>query len=273
MKNLRIKRKDCLKNIVVVKGLKKYFKTENLFYGKNETVKAVDGVAFALETGKILAIAGESGSGKTTIARCVAGLETPDEGTMDFDGKTADFGDITTRRKIQYIFQDTYSSLNPRMRVSEILGEPARFHFRLKGNGLENEIMNRLEDVGLAPAAARKYPHELSGGQRQRVVIARALTMRPELLIADEPVSSLDVSVQAQILRLFSQMNKKGISIIFITHDLRIVKNLADSMIVLRHGRIAEEGPVGQIYRAPASDYTKLLLASIPNSPYKYSRI
>lgn len=259
-----------MKNIVEVKGLKKYFKTEHLFYGKNETVKAVDDVSFEHEAGKILAIVGESGSGKTTIARCIAGLETPDSGSVDFEGKAVDFADITTRRKIQYVFQDTYSSLNPRMRIQEILEEPVKFHFKIKGSELKNEIINCLEDVGLAPDISGKYPHELSGGQRQRVVIARALTMKPELLIADEPVSSLDVSVQAQILKLFSEMNGKGISILFITHDLRIVKNLADRVIVLQHGKIVEDGAVEQIYREPSSNYMKLLLSSIPNSPYKY---
>jgi ABC-type oligopeptide transport system ATPase subunit len=156
------------------------------------------------------------------------------------------------------------------MRIGKILEEPARFHFKMKGDELKDEITGCLEDVGLAPATGNKYPHELSGGQRQRVVIARALIMKPELLVADEPVSSLDVSVQAQILRLLSDMNGRGISIVFITHDLRIVKNFADRLIVLRQGRIVEEGGVEQIYKSPASGYTKLLLASIPNSPYKY---
>ena len=259
-----------MKNIIEVRGLKKYFKTEHMFYGKNEAVKAVDGVSFANEAGKILAIVGESGSGKTTVARCIAGLLPQDEGDILFEEKNIDFSDGQTRRKVQYIFQDTYSSLNPRIRIGMAIEEPIGFHFKTTGKELKNEAVKCLEDVGLSAAVFEKYPHELSGGQRQRAVIARALSMQPELIIADEPVSSLDVSVQAQILQLFLQLNNRGLSIIFITHDLRIVKNLADSLIIMQHGRIAEQGAVEAIYKNPATDYTKLLLSSIPDSPYKW---
>jgi ABC-type oligopeptide transport system ATPase subunit len=259
-----------MKNIIEVKGLKKYFKTEHLFYGKNEIVKAVDGVSFEHEAGKILAIVGESGSGKTTVARCIAGLLEQDAGEILFEEKSIDFGDRETRRKIQYIFQDTYSSLNPRIKTGKALEEPIEFHFKITGKELKNEAIKCLEDVGLSSAVLEKYPHELSGGQRQRVVIARALAMKPELLIADEPVSSLDVSVQAQILKLFLLLNNRGISMIFITHDLRIVKNLADGIIIMQDGKIVEQGDVGKIYKKPSTDYTKLLLSSIPNSPYAF---
>lgn len=261
-----------MKNIVEVKGLKKYFKSEHLFYSGGETVKAVDGVSFPHEAGKILAIVGESGSGKTTIARCIAGLLEQDAGEVLFEEAGVDFSVPEIRRKIQYVFQDTYSSLNPRIRIQKAIEEPIKFHFGLKGGELKVEAANCLADVGLSAAVLDKYPHELSGGQRQRVVIARALSMKPELIIADEPVSSLDVSVQAQILKLFLELNRQGISIMFITHDLRIVKNLADDVIILQYGRIAEQGPVERIYKKPATDYTKLLLSSIPDSPYKNFR-
>lgn len=257
-----------MKNIIEVKGLTKHFKTEHIFYGKNEIVKAVDDVSFEHEAGKILAIVGESGSGKTTVARCIAGLLEQDSGEIIFEEGAVDFRIKETRRKIQYIFQDTYSSLNPRIRIGKAIEEPVRFHFKLAGTELKNEALKCLEDVGLSGAVLEKYPHELSGGQRQRVVIARALAMKPELLIADEPVSSLDVSVQAQILKLFLAQNNRGISIIFITHDLRIVKNLADVVIIMQHGKIVEQGAVAKIYKSPSTDYAKLLLSSIPNSPY-----
>jgi ABC-type oligopeptide transport system ATPase subunit len=259
-----------LKNIIEVKGLIKYFKTESLFSGRNEIVKAVDDVSFDHEAGKILAIVGESGSGKTTVARCIAGLLPPDSGKITFEENNIDFSNKETRRKIQYVFQDTYSSLNPRIRVGAAIEEPIKFHFKPAENELRNEALKCLEDVGLSAAILEKYPHELSGGQRQRVVIARALAMKPEVLIADEPVSSLDVSVQAQILKLFIELNNKGISIIFITHDLRIVKNLADEIIIMQNGKIVEMGIVEKIYRRPATEYTRLLLSSIPNSPYKF---
>jgi peptide/nickel transport system ATP-binding protein len=259
-----------LKNIIEVKGLVKYFKTEHLFYGKNEIVKAVDDVSFEHEAGKILAIVGESGSGKTTVARCLSGLLEQDSGRIMFEEKVIDFRNKETRRKIQYIFQDTYSSLNPRIRIGEALEEPIKFHFRAPEKELKEEVIKCLDDVGLSETVVEKYPHELSGGQRQRVVIARALAMKPEVLIADEPVSSLDVSVQAQILKLFLELNNKGISIIFITHDLRIVKTLSDDIIIMQNGKIAERGVVEKIYKAPSTEYTKLLLSSIPNSPYKF---
>jgi len=260
-----------MEKIIEIKDLKKRFKIEHVFTEEKETVKAVDGVSFALEKGKVLALVGESGSGKTTIARCICGLETPDSGEILFEGRLLDLKNAETRRKIQYIFQDTFSSLNPRMRIKDAIAEPINFHFRLKGNELEAETKKYLDLVGLSESVSAKYPHELSGGQRQRVVTARALTMKPEVLIADEPVSSLDVSIQAQILQLFSKLNKEEkISIIFITHDLRIVKNIADDMLVLNKGKIVEEGEVSKIYKNPENEYTKLLLSSIPDSPYKF---
>ncbi len=262
-----------MEKIIEVKGLKKSFKIEHVFSEEKDTVKAVDGVCFTLFKGKVLAVVGESGSGKTTIARCICGLETQDSGEIFFEGKPIDFKNPYTRRKIQYIFQDTFASLNPRIKISDALSEPINFHFKLKDEQLETEVKRYLGLVGLPVSILKKYPHELSGGQRQRAVVARALTMKPEVLVADEPVSSLDVSVQAQILELFSRLNKEGkILIIFITHDLRVVKNIADEMIVLNKGKIVEEGQVSDIYKKPLNDYTKLLLASIPDSPYKFDK-
>ncbi len=256
--------------MIEVKDLKKTFIAEAMFSGEKETVTAVDGVTFSVSKGEILALVGESGSGKTTIARCVAGLETRDSGEILINGEKTKYDVPGERRKVQYVFQDTFGSLNPRMKVAEAIKEPIAFHFGLKGEELKAASRGYLEMTGLKDDIGDKYPHEISGGQRQRVVLARALSMKPEVLIADEPVSSLDVSVQAQILSLLMELNdKQGITMLFITHDLRIVKSLAHRVIILRRGRIEEQGVVEAVYGAPKSDYTKLLLSSIPDSPYK----
>ncbi|MCX8093939.1 MAG: dipeptide/oligopeptide/nickel ABC transporter ATP-binding protein [Candidatus Goldbacteria bacterium] len=249
-------------NILSIKNLKKVFRVERLFTGTKQTVIAVDDVSFELKKGKVLAIVGESGSGKTTIARCIAGLEDYD-GEIFYKGEKINYKDKETRRQVQYIFQDTYNSLNPRMKIKDILVEPIIFHFALSEKELQLEILKCLKDVGLKEDIINKYPYELSGGQRQRVVIARALVMKPELIIADEPVSSLDVSIQAQILKLLYDLNKKGITVIFITHDLRIVKLIADEIIVMHHGKIVENGLVNKIYKKPESDYTRKLLEAV----------
>jgi len=260
-----------MQKLLEVKSLKKHFAVEKMMMETKETVKAVDDISFFLEPGKILAIVGESGSGKTTAARCIAGLETPDSGKILYSGAPIDYSDKKIRRKIQYIFQDTYNSLNPRMRIFDIIAEPLKFHFSLSGADLKSQVFQYLSRVNIAVSSADKYPHELSGGQRQRAGIARALTMRPSVLIADEPVSSLDVSIQAQILKLFTELNRgRGLGMIFITHDLRVVKNLADDIIIMKEGKIVEQGKVNGVYKRPKEDYTKLLLSSIPNSPYKF---
>ena len=254
-----------MKELLVIKNLKKYFLIENVFSGKKDIVKAVDDVTFCVEKEKIVALVGESGSGKTTVARCIAGLETKDTGEILYEGKELSFDTKEKRRKIQYIFQDSMGSLNPRMRVKDVIEEPLKFHFDLKGEELKNKVNEYLYSVGLNENFKEKFPHELSGGQRQRIVIARALTMQPSLLIADEPVSNLDVSIQAQILKLFLDLNKKEkLTILFITHDLRIVKNLADYVIVMKNGKIVEMGEVGRVFSKPKSEYTKVLLSSIP---------
>ena len=248
-----------------VRGLSKTFVSEGVFTGVKSRVKAVDGVSFELQKGKILALVGESGSGKTTIARCVAGLETPDSGELLFNGARLDLRDRETRRSVQYVFQDTLGSLNPRMKAIDAVSEPVKFHFGLKGGELREAALETLRMVGLTGDMCLKYPHELSGGQRQRVGIARALSMKPGLLIADEPVSSLDVSIQAQVLSLFQELNEtRGISILFITHDLRIVKSLAHDIIVLKKGVVEERGSVEEVFASPKNDYTRLLLGSIP---------
>jgi ABC-type glutathione transport system ATPase component len=257
----RVKADKLLKII----SLKKSFITETPGIGARKTVAAVDDVSFEVADARITALVGESGSGKTTIARCVAGLEKPDSGEIIYNNEPLAFDTGEKRRRVQYVFQDTFSSLNPRMRAGEAIAEPIRFHFNRKGSELQTAMFSMLESVGLPGSIAEKYPHELSGGQRQRVVIARALALQPELLLADEPVSSLDVSIQAQVLSLLKELNEKhGISILFITHDLRIVKSLAHDVVVLKDGKIVEKGDVNVIFSSPRAEYTRLLLSSIP---------
>ncbi len=228
---------------------------------------AVAGVDFEIPDAAIVALVGESGSGKTTLARCVCGLEIPDGGEIIYNNEPLSFDTKEKRGRVQYIFQDTFSSLNPRMKAGNAVAEVIRFHFNKKGKELDSAVFSIFESVGLDALTAGKYPHELSGGQRQRVVIARALATGPALLIADEPVSSLDVSVQAQVLNLLKELNSaRGISILFITHDLRIVRSLAGYVVVMKDGAIVEKGDVETVFTRPREAYTRLLLDSLPGA-------
>ena len=198
-----------MNNIILrAEKINKHFMAEGIFGAARYKVNALVDASVEVKKGEILALVGESGSGKTTLARIIAGLEKQDSGTVLLDGKIPNYKKPDERRKVQYVFQDTYHSLNPRMTIRHVLAEPLKVHFGLKKDELNEKITNMLQSVGLGADVTEKYPHELSGGQRQRVGIARALSVNPELLIADEPVSSLDVSVQAQILKLLSDLNE-----------------------------------------------------------------
>lgn len=232
-------------------------------------VKALDDVSLTLNTGSTLAVVGESGSGKSTLARCLLQLQPCDSGEVIFQGQNLAQLDKNQlrgiRKNLQMVFQDPYASLNPRMRVADIVGEGLLIH----GLGSVQERLQRvhqmLERVGLNSADAKKYPHQFSGGQRQRIGIARALILQPKVVICDEPVSALDVSVQAQILLLLKELQQEmGLSYIFITHDLRVVRHIANDMIVMHQGKIVEQGSVASIYNAPQQAYTQQLLAAIP---------
>jgi oligopeptide/dipeptide ABC transporter ATP-binding protein len=263
-----------------VEGLEKHFPvTRGIVFQKEVgSVKAVDGVDFVLETGETLGVVGESGCGKSTMARCVARLLEPTGGTIMFEGR-----DIThlgrsemrpVRRDMMMVFQDPYASLNPRKRVGFIVGEPLEVH----GIGNEGERKRRvqelLEIVGLNPEHYNRFPHEFSGGQRQRIGIARALAINPKLIICDEPVSALDVSVQAQILNLLKDLQSDfDLTYIFIAHDLNVVRHISDRVMVMYLGRAVEVGTRNDLYREPKHPYTGALLSAVPIADPQLGRL
>jgi oligopeptide/dipeptide ABC transporter ATP-binding protein len=232
-------------------------------------VRAVDGVTFQVQRGETLALVGESGCGKTTTGRCVLFLQQPTAGEVLFEGKAIDPRDAATlrerRKQLQIVFQDPNSSLNPRMTIGQTLGEALVFHDMVSSRARNTAVAELLETVGLASRHAGRYPNELSGGQRQRVGIARALAVNPELIVADEPVSALDVSVQAQILQLLQRLrDERGLSYLFISHDLGVVRHISDNVAVMYLGVIVEQASTTALFTNPLHPYTQALLASAP---------
>ena len=260
-----------MKFILSAKNLTKaYTKTRGFFTRQSTTIRALDDVSIDIQSGKTIAVVGESGSGKSTLAKALIKLISIDSGTIVFDGQDISGfeGDKLKkiRKKIQMIFQDPYASLNPRMRIADILEEPLlinKFDDILR----RKKINNIIQKVGLNIEDLTKYPHQFSGGQRQRIGIARALILEPKLVICDEPVSALNVSVQAQILKLLKSLQKEfNLTYLFITHDLRVVKHIADYVFVMQQGKLMEQGKTDIIFNNPKSSYTKELLASIPGN-------
>ena len=232
-------------------------------------VRAVDGVTFTLEPGETLGLVGESGCGKSTLSRTILQLLEPTSGSVRFEGT-----ELTglrrrqlrpLRRQMQMIFQDPYASLNPRKRVGQIVGDPMRLHGIATGSELRPRVQELLERVGLAPEHYNRFPHEFSGGQRQRIGVARALALKPRLIIADEPVSALDVSIQAQIINLLEDLQEEfGLAYLFVAHDLGVVRHVSDRIAVMYLGKIVELGPADQVYANPIHPYTLSLLSAVP---------
>ena len=270
---------SLLDEILRVDGISKRFVKKSIFDSKSSVVKAVDDVTFSLNKGDVLVIAGESGSGKSTIAKLILMATNPDSGRIVFEGeqiKNEPKSLKKIRMQCQMVYQDPYDSINPRMKVGDIVSEPLQIHNI--GNDLERKkmVIDALKEVKLEPTEeiVEKYPHMLSGGQRQRVVIARALVMRPKIIIADEPVSMLDVSIRAEILELMKEIQKKNnISFIYITHDLATARYFGQNIIILYLGKIMEAGSINQVLMRPRHPYTQALIDAIsepnPDNLYK----
>jgi len=259
-------------SLLSVQGLKIHFPIRSGLLGRaKDVIKAVDDVSFEVAEGTTVGLVGESGSGKSTVARALLKLLTPTAGTILFRGQSilpmAESEFRPLRKEMQMVFQDPIGSLNPRMTIESILGEPLEIHFPKLGREERREkSAAMLRRVGLPTDGLQRYPHEFSGGQRQRIGIARALAVEPKFLICDEPVSALDVSVQAQILNLLKDLQEElNLTLLFIAHDLAVVRHMSDQIVVMHHGKIVEKGGADAICEAPQHDYTKRLLAAIPH--------
>ena len=258
--------------LVDVRGLKMYFPVTSgmLFQRTVANIKAVDGVSFTVRKGETLGLVGESGCGKTTTGRCILQLYKPTEGQIIFDGQ--ELTSLGTRqmramrREMQVIFQDPYSSLNPRMTAGNIIGEPLVVHGLVHGKAEYRErVADLLQNVGLNPYMADRFPHEFSGGQRQRIGVARALSVSPKFIVADEPVSALDVSIQAQIINLLEELQEQfSLTYLFIAHDLSVVRHISDRVGVMYLGHLVEMAERNEIYRNPVHPYTRALLSAVP---------
>ncbi len=262
--------------LLSVLNLKKYFPLQKSFIeqiisGRKQYVKAVDGVSFSIREGEVFSLVGESGCGKTTTGRLIVRLEKPDSGKIIFDGKDITFAEEKElrplRRKMQIIFQDPYASLNPRMTIGDAVAEPLIIHGIASGKEAKEKVLEMLRSVGLTPPELfyKAYPHQLSGGQRQRAVIARAMILEPKFVVADEPVSMIDVSLRASILKLLLKFKRNfNLTMLFITHDLAVARLISDVVAVMYLGKIVEMAPVDELIENPLHPYTKALLSSVP---------
>lgn len=257
------------KSLVVVDGIKKTFPIDSGFLGSKKSVKAVNRVSFEIKEGETFSLVGESGCGKSTTGRLVTRLLTPDEGKIWINNEEISKMNENrlreVRKQVQMVFQDPYASLNPRMKIRDVVGEPLIIHTKLSTAEREKLVSEMLEVVGLNSYHADKFAHEFSGGQRQRIGIARALILKPKLIVADEPVSALDVSIQSQILNLLKDLQEEfHLTYLFISHDLSVVEHISDKIGVMYLGSLVESGPKESIFANPQHPYTKALLSSVP---------
>jgi dipeptide transport system ATP-binding protein len=255
--------------VVEARDLRRVYRVGGGLFGGARQLVAVDGVSFRLEAGRTLAVVGESGCGKSTLARMVTMIEKPTGGGLVIDGLDAVAAQGPDRRRlrrtVQIVFQDPYGSLNPRQKVQTILEEPLVVNTAMSAAERRAAVADMLRRVGLRPELARRYPHMFSGGQRQRIAVARALMLRPKVVVLDEPVSALDLSIQAQVLNLLEDLQAElGLAYLFISHDLSVVRHISDEVAVMYLGRIVEAGPKDDIFRVPAHPYTRALLAATP---------
>jgi dipeptide transport system ATP-binding protein len=257
------------KTVLIAKNLKRHYKISRGRFRGTATLKAVDGISFTLRSATTLAVVGESGCGKSTLARMITMIETPTEGELVIAGEQVVGASGETlkrlRPKVQIVFQNPYSSLNPRQKIGDTLEEPLLVNTSLSKEERRARAHDMLANVGLRPEHYDRYPHMFSGGQRQRIAIARALMLDPEILVLDEPVSALDVSIQAQVLNLLSEiMERLGLAFLFISHDLSVVKHIADEIMVMYLGKAVEHGPRDEIFTTPRHPYTRALLSATP---------
>jgi peptide/nickel transport system ATP-binding protein len=262
--------RDAKDNLLEVRNLRKYFPIRGgIFSRVVANVKAVEDVSFEIKTGEVVGLVGESGSGKTTAGRSILRLIEPTDGEILFNG--VDIAKLPKgkmreyRKEMQIIFQDPFASLNPRMSVGDIIGEAMTIHNLARGKDKEQRVADLLDRVGMSPNHMRRYPHEFSGGQRQRIGIARALAVDPKFIVADEPVSALDVSIQAQVVNLLQDLKEElGLTLLFIAHDLGVVEYISDRVVVMYLGRVMEIAPSKDLYANPVHPYTEALLSAVP---------
>jgi dipeptide transport system ATP-binding protein len=254
-------------NDIVMQGrdLKRFYEGGRKLFKPATSVKALNGVSFKLERGKTLAVVGESGCGKSTLARLATMIEPPTEGELTIGGKPAVVGDASLRSSVQIVFQNPYGSLNPRQKVGAILEEPLKINTQLSAAERRAKVEDMMKRVGLRPEHYGRYPHMFSGGQRQRIAIARAVMLNPDILVLDEPVSALDLSIQAQVLNLLMDLQQEmGLAYLFISHGLSVVKHISDDVMVMYLGRPVEEGTAANVFAHPRHPYTAALLSATP---------